>query len=106
MKFTEIEFPVAFRHHVESNGGRCVQCLQAITGATMVSVIVADEPSRDDGSLERHVSVAVIDNGIKRGPTKSEFRKALKAAGISFTTDINKTKYATHAYTDIPKEWS
>ncbi len=104
MTFHEIEFPAPLRHYIESHGGRCVQCLQAFDGATMVSVIVADEPSRDDGSLERHVSVAAIDNETRRGPTKSEFRKALKAAGISYTNEIDKTKYATHAYTDIPKE--
>ena len=104
MKFEEIGFPGFLRQHIEANGGRCVQCLRAVDGSRMVSVIVADEPSRDDGSLERHVSVAVVDNGVKRAPLQSEFRKALKASGVKFTLQIDRRPQVTHAYTDIPSE--
>ena len=70
----------------------------------MVSAILSEDPSKEDGGYEWHLSVSAVNCRGARYPNKHEVASAMDAAGWlrgSFTTS-NGNRHTVHVYRKEP----
>jgi hypothetical protein len=100
MKFQEVKPPPQMMLQMAAAGSRSIRVWARDSGNAMVTVIQSEDPSRDDGSYEWHLSVSASDSHGPRYPNKKEVAAAMDAAGWlrgSFTTS-NGGLHTVHVY--------
>jgi hypothetical protein len=100
MKFQEVKPPQTLLLSMTSMGSRSIRAWTRDSGIAMVSAILSEDPSKDDGGYEWHLSVSASDSHGPRYPNKREVAAAMDAAGWlkgSFTTS-NGGMHTVHVY--------
>jgi hypothetical protein len=105
MKFQEVKPPPQMVLAMTADGSRSIRVWKRESGNAMVSAILSEDPSKEDGGYEWHLSVSASDWHGKRYPNKKEVSAAMDAAGWlrgSFTTS-NGQHHTVHVYKHEPK---
>ena len=101
MRFTNVEFPEPARIGIESEGGKPIGCwLHNDGNGNVVSVMLSVDPSKDDGSMEHHASIAASTFGLRRQPSQREIKAALKACGMPVFSELKQGRECVHAYAE------
>lgn len=101
VRFTNVEFPEPARIGIESDGGKPIGCWLHNDGkGNVVSVMLSEDPSKDDGSMERHASIAASSFGMRRQPSQREIKAALKACGMPESSQLKQGRECVHAYAE------
>ncbi len=101
VRFTNVEFPGPARIGIESEGGKPVGYWLHNDGkGNVVSVILSVDPSKADGSSERHASIAASSFGLRRQPSQREIKAALKACGMPVSSELKQGRECVHAYAE------
>lgn len=104
MKFQEIKPPFQMMLDMAAKGSRSVRAWARDSGNALVSVILSEDPSKEDGGYEWHLSVSASDWNGPRYPNRKEVSAAMDAAGWlrgSFTTS-NGNHHTVHVYRKEP----
>ena len=101
IRFVNVEFPKPARIGIESDGGKPIGCWVRDDGkGNVVSVMLSVDPSKDDGSMERHASIAASSFGLRRQPSQREIEASLKACGMPVSSELKQGRECVHAYSD------
>lgn len=104
MRFKKTPFPPGFVTQRNVEGSRLIAAFSGIDGNMFVTALVTDDPSRMDGTYERHISVSVLQGTARHPPSREQAMAACRAAGLGAPLSVVKTREAWHGYFDIPKE--
>lgn len=100
MKFQEVKPPPQMMLQMAAAGSRSIRVWARDSGSAMVTAIQSEDPSRDDGGYEWHLSVSASDSHGPRYPNRKEVGAAMDAAGWlkgSFTTS-HGNHHTVHVY--------
>jgi hypothetical protein len=98
LQFREVEFPAMAKAMIRSSGGNPLRAFIARRGADCVSVLVSDDPSGDDGAVERHASIGAMTGEKSRRPTVGELTAALHFLEIPETAEVEMGRDVVHYY--------
>ena len=100
MKFQEVKPPPQMMLQMAAAGSKSIRVWARDSGNAMVTAILSEDPSREDGGYEWHLSVSASDSHGQRYPNRKEVSAAMDAAGWlkgSFTTS-NGDHHTVHVY--------
>jgi hypothetical protein len=104
MKFSDAPFPRRLADVLRQEGGRPVAFKSCVLPGLLLTVLVADEPTKSREQLERHASISLCTEfGQRKMPTRSQIKAALKAVGITTYKDSHEGDGTFHVWLDVPE---
>ena len=85
MRFEKRPFPQPAKGEIERQGGKPISAWFGFKNGHSVAVLFSEEPSKDDGGMEHHVSISSATYGHRRMPTDREVKSALEVVGMDVT---------------------
>lgn len=100
-KYVQCEFPEEASASLIASGAKPIKAIVWLRSDRVAYGMLSDDPSGDNGEIERHLSVSASSRGIgRRMPTGAEVYEAAKAVGMDIEKcDISKHKLGVHLFT-------
>lgn len=99
-RYRDCEFPQPAKAGLIANGSKPIKAIVWLRPDHVAYGMLSDDPSGDNGEIERHLSVSASTKGIgRRMPTDEEVSEAAKAVDIDIAKcEVSKHKLGVHLF--------
>lgn len=99
-QYLECKFPEPAKAGLIAQGSKPIKAIVWLRSDHVAFGMLSDDPSGDNGEIERHLSVSASTKGIgRRMPTELEVSEAAKAVGLEMDKcEVSKYRLGVHLF--------